>query len=58
MERDRTQRPVEEVCTKAINVTVPLPLHKEFRAAARSEGLTGTALLRRLIVKHLDKVKK
>jgi hypothetical protein len=59
MERERsTPRPVEEVSTKAINVTVPLPLHREFREVAAREGLTGTALLRKLILHHLDRVKK
>lgn len=58
MERERNLRPAEEIRTKFIGVNVPLPLHREFRGVAAKEGITGTELLRRLIVHHLDKVKK
>ncbi len=58
MERKSTGRPAEEVQTKFIGLNVPLKLHREFREVANKEGTTGTALLRRLIVRHLDEVKK
>lgn len=58
MEREKIRRPIEEVRTKFIGLNVPLPLHEEFRAVAKREGITGTGLLRKLIVRHLDRAKR
>lgn len=52
--RKTTERPDEQVQTKLIGVTVPLPLHREFRQAAEREKTTATGLLRKLIIQHLD----
>ena len=58
MGRKKLSRPAEEVLTKTLNVSIPLLLHQEFREAAIRENTTTTGLLRRLIVNHLDKVKR
>jgi hypothetical protein len=55
MERDAGKpRSVEDVLTRFVGVHIPISLHKEFRLVAAREGTSATALLRRLIVKHLD----
>ena len=43
-----------EAQTKLIGISVPLPLHKEFREAAAKQQLNASALLRKLIIQHLD----
>lgn len=58
MERKSFERSPEEVETKFIGLNVPLKLHREFREVAEREGITGTELLRRLIVQHLDGAKR
>ncbi len=44
MERKILSWSAEEVLTKTLNVSVPLPLHQEFREAAIRENSTATGL--------------
>ncbi len=57
MER-KVERSPEQIQTKLLGVAVPLPVAREFRESASKEGISGTELLRRLIVSHLDKAAK
>lgn len=43
-----------DVQTRLIGISVPLPLHKEFKAAAEKQAMSASALLRQLILRHLD----
>ena len=58
MERKETHRPVEETEVRFIGVNVPVPLHEELRARAFEEGTSATQLVRKAIVRYLDRVKK
>ena len=52
-----TERTIDQISTKTIGITVPLPLHKEFRAAAEKEQMSSAALLKKLIIQYLDQIK-
>lgn len=47
-----------EVQTKHVGISMPLQLHQEFRATAERQKLSSTALLRKLIVQHLDEMRE
>jgi hypothetical protein len=55
---DRRTRPVEETEVRFIGVNVPVPLYQELRGRAFEEGTSATQLVRKAIVRYLDKVKK
>jgi hypothetical protein len=51
-------RPIEQVGTRFIGLSVPIPLHEEIRQVASKEGMSATQLYRKIIVQYLDKVKR
>ncbi len=51
-------RPIEQIGTRFIGLSVPIPLHEEIRQAASREGMSATQLYRKIIVDYLDKVKR
>lgn len=58
MERKNIGRPIEEVQTRFIGLSVPVRLHEEIRQAAAREKMSATQLYRKIIVQYLDRVKK
>lgn len=46
-----------EVQTRQIGLAMPLCLHREFREAAAQQHLNATALLRKLVIEHLDEMR-
>ncbi|MBW2607958.1 MAG: hypothetical protein JRD05_10015, partial [Deltaproteobacteria bacterium] len=47
-----TNYPDTTILTKSVTLSMPIELHKEFRQAARNANLTGTSLLRGLLVRY------
>jgi hypothetical protein len=58
MERKDAARPIEQIQTKFIGLSVPMSLHEEIREAAAREKMSATQLFRKIIVDYLDKVKR
>jgi len=59
MERKRDAgRPIEQVGTRFIGLSVPIPLHEEIRQVAARERMSATQLYRKIIVEYLDRVKR
>ena len=50
----KTERSEIETRVKTIGLQVPLPLHREFLLVARKQKLNASALLRKLLIQHLD----
>lgn len=47
-----------ETQTKSVGITMPLPLHQEFSEVAAQQKLNASALLRKLVIQHLDEMRK
>ncbi|MBW2612881.1 MAG: hypothetical protein JRE14_01925 [Deltaproteobacteria bacterium] len=45
-----------EMLTKHIGLSIPVKIHKEFRAAAEQKQLSNAGLLRQLIANYLDEI--
>jgi hypothetical protein len=63
MERERGRknvmgRPIEEIATRFIGLSVPVSLHEEIRQAAAKERMSATQLYRKIIVEYLDRETK
>ena len=58
MERKDVRRPIEQIQTRFIGLSVPIVLHEEIRQVAARERMSLTQLYRKIIVQYLDKVAK
>ena len=48
-------RPIEEIMTRFIGLSVPVSLHEEIKEVAKREKISVTQLYRKSIVEYLDK---
>ena len=56
-EREQQEMIESGARTKLLAISVPIPFYNKFKRSAKRQGLhSGAALLRKLVVEHLDKV--
>ena len=49
-----SKRPAEEIETRFVGVSLPYKLYAEFKLRAKEEEISGSALLRKLVIWYLD----